>query len=77
MEEQQHLPACWRADPRLERPHQDQCQRMLTQEAFDADNITLVQLFPQGELVWSLTLAILDGGGCKWPTLRVHYAIAI
>lgn len=40
-------PVCWRADPRLERPQDDQCQRMLTIEDFHADNATLVQLFPR------------------------------
>ncbi|XP_071546303.1 venom phosphodiesterase 2-like [Panulirus ornatus] len=40
-------PPCWEADLRLDRPAQDQCQRMLTTEAYQAKNITLIQLFPE------------------------------
>lgn len=47
---------CWRADPRLERPEQDQCQRMLTTDLYHANNISLIQLFPQGELFMACSL---------------------
>lgn len=47
LEEQQPVPACWRADPRLERSQQDQCQKMLTEEEYLANNVTLTQLFPE------------------------------
>ncbi|KAG7154958.1 Ectonucleotide pyrophosphatase/phosphodiesterase family member 2-like [Homarus americanus] len=38
---------CWEADVRLERLPQDQCQRLLTTEEYQAKNITLIQLFPE------------------------------
>lgn len=38
---------CWRADPRLERPQLDQCQRMLTTDEYHTSDVSLIQLFPQ------------------------------
>lgn len=40
-------PPCWEADLRLDRLPEDQCQRMLSTEAYLANNITLIQLFPE------------------------------
>lgn len=45
--EQQLVPACWRADPRLERSQQDQCQKMLPEDTYTTNNVTLKQLFPE------------------------------
>lgn len=40
-------PPCWRADPRLSRSREDQCNRMLTTELYQSKNVSLIQLFPE------------------------------
>ena len=69
LEELHPAPACWRADPRLERSEQDQCQKMLTEEDYVANNVTLTQLFPEGE--WEYSKIV------EWSLLLSNVAITV